>query len=429
MGICNFWKKWKKAVWTIIAFLIPYLLTWFLFSHIGYPMRNEEIKHLTCEEAFYRAITEPLAAIIAFILSICTAIYQFSKEHNKEQEELIKKLDEKVDAVLNRSKIVFESGINEFDDRHLLALYRVLNKLENEQKPIKGHMQPKIINIYAIDNSDPRTWWSDTMIGYLALLSKYRPGINVHRIFVCQKNELLSPIFVKTVGLHSLMGMKTYVIEYDQYKKVLDSLGYKKYNIKKEVFIWTQGEQNPKNLGDPFEIDFKSDELKCSHIKCYQSFWDIDSEYHVRQNLQDGNKNCDSLKTYYGRVIEPEHVKKIKIWFEFIGKEKVDDMSNPPKNDAWDELPRKYLDLIARLLTKMVCCKNESEVVINSKYYGIEIRTGNCRKKKKCSIRYCPSHIERSCINKVPDSGFEFTAMSNVKVILQTYYKAISRKS
>jgi len=347
----------------------------------------------------------------------------------------MQKFQNNVDLFLNKSKIVFESGINEFDDKHLLAFNRILDELQKEKQKEeqKEENEKNEFNIYAIDNSDPRTWWSDTMIGYLALLSKIKPESNVHRIFICQKNELLSPIFAKTIGLHSLMGFKTYVIVYDKYIEILKTIDSvkkinekdknDKYDIEKEVFIWTKNVRSENettfNVGTPFEINFDLDELhhskKWSNVKCYQSFWNVDSDYNFRQDLHEKDI---SLKNYYGSKINSND---IKIWFEFIAKEKESVGSNPGKNKEWIELPLKYLALIDALLKKMICCKEANELPdMNGDYAGVEIRTEN-----KCPHNLCKHHRGGDCINKTENPDFDFTTMSSVKAILQEYYNKL----
>jgi len=352
--------------------------------------------------------------------SLDRKLNEFKESYENDTKELkcsivrdLKRFEENYEKYMRKAQITFESGINEFDDKHLRALRRVLDELDKVRE--EGECN---VNIFAIDNSDSRTWWSDTMIGYLALLSRHHPESSIHRIFVCQKNELLSPIFAKTIGLHSLMGFRTYVIVYDKYKEVLKTIKTSSYDIEREVFIWTKtaNESNPQQqLGATFEININANDLHFQrnwlNARCYQSFWKSDCNYNSRQDFP-----TENLTGYYGNTILRE---KVEIKFEFIANEKsgIGATICPEKAVAWDELPKQYLDLITQLLQKMICCKDENEVVIDNNYFGIEVRTvKNCGTSIACQV---------SCPYKSKEH-FDATTMSNVKSILQKYYNKLS---
>jgi hypothetical protein len=410
----NQWKSKRKYIWTIFFFLLPYLLGFGFICLIGYPEINGLEKNICWKDAVYKTINALWLSFISFVLAICTAIYQFNKDNNEKQEKLTKELDERIDRTLSHSKIVFENGINEFNDEHLLAFQRILAELDKKE----------LINIYAIDNSDPRTWWSDTMIGYLALLSKSKHKNNIHRIFVCRKNELLSPIFAKTIGLHSLMGFKTYIIVYEKYKEILNMINRtttndtsKKYDIEKEVFLWTENE-NQSISPISFSLDKLQHSKKWINVKCYQSFWPIDSDYHFRKKLQDKTESIDA-SNYYGKSMKS---KDIDIWFEFIAKEKDNGISNLYKNDYWEKLPECYLKLMHALLAKMICCKEAIEIPVSLEdMVGIEIKTQKCPDEGICPHKPAGT----TCINHTNNNDFDFTTMSSVRRILQEYYNKL----
>jgi hypothetical protein len=118
--------------------------------------------------------------------------------------------------------------------------------------------------------------------------------------------------------------------------------------------------------------------------------------------------------------------KDIRVWFEFIAKEKEQAPSAKPKKDLrWKEIPKQYLDLISRLLSAMVCCKDADDVPdsFSSDFCGIKIRTlRKCPDTASCSI-CCDG---KKCTNITQDKDFDFTPMSKVKSILQEYYKRFS---
>jgi len=373
---------------------------------------------------------------IAVIIIFLKFIHGFLKKSKNELKSIVNNVNQKVydntkliDKYLNAAKIVFESGINEFDDNHLLALQRILRILNSKEIELISNDKNISLNIYAIDNSDPRSWWSDTMTGYLALMANWKSMDNslnrrsVHRIFVCKKNELLSPVFVKTVSLHALMGFKTYIITYPMYKKVLDEIRLANPSLEfpeKEVLIWTKSKSENGNLiNTPVDISFKLDKLGHSkvwdYVKCYQSFWDINSDYNYRNQLIDKSTILD-LDNFYKHKVNSA---KIDIWFEFIAKEKTDDKRIPEKTNKWEELPNNYIKLIEVLISKMECCKDANEVKhINSNLpFGIEIKT------LSCAICEKGNNCDHSINN---GTNFDFTSATDIKEILKEYYEKLN---
>lgn len=411
-----------KKIAPLLLFLIPYSIVFIIYLFIG--DENCAVidiwSKINVHHAFYKSIDSRIALLLGFVMALFGVYIVFIKE----QSQLVDNLKNKIDNILNKSKIIFESGINEFNDEHLSALQRILialNKLEKNTPKLNG-----TLSIYSIDNSDPRSWWSDTMTGYLALLSNWKSMDNednrrvVHRIFVCQKNELLSPVFAKTISLHSLMGFKTYVITYPLYKNILDSVRKSNKNQEfpeKEVLIWTNTIRNENNEieNKPIPIDFNLDKSKHSKswksVKCYQSFWEINDDNNYRNMLINKELDCD-LPNFYKRNINS---KSIELWFEFIAKEKPNDTSSN-KHKTWEKIPISYIFLIQELIKNMICCKDDNEVKnINDKIpFGIEIKTSEC---SPCVNRSNCRHIMEG--NGVP---FDFTSPSNVRKILKEYY-------
>lgn len=423
-------KKWWKE---IIEFGLSYGVLFFIVFIIS-AVENKSIE--TAWKAFLETYWLNILIISAPIKWAYNYLSDFRKSFDDKLDNDIISINKKtddissiVDKYLNKAKIVFESGINEFDDNHLLALQRILCDLNIKESNLIAKDNQATLNIYAIDNSDPRTWWSDTMTGYLALLSNWKSLDNkknrrtVHRIFVCQKNELLSPVFVKTISLHSLMGFKTYVITHLMYKKLFDDICSNNLQMtfkEKEVLIWTKSVKNgDKIIETPLDVSFKLDKLGHSkvwdYVKCYQSFWEIGSDYNERNNFI--NKTTSKvIHNFYGHEICSSN---IDIWFEFIAKEKADDKRIPDKKLKWEELPISYILLIQELIKKMECCKDANEVKhINAELpFGIEIKTLSC---SVCSK-------EKNCDHSINNgTNFDFTSATDVREILREYYNKIN---
>lgn len=416
----------RKYGWIIISsigiFIIPYLLTFLIYLIFGIKdgpdIGTENLN--TLGKSFYAALEQKMALIIGFILALSYTLILSTLEHFKTEKNLIEKLEYKVDSYLNKTKIVFESGINEFDSEHLFTLKKIINELCKIQ--LEGNKET--INIYALDNSDPRTWWSDTMTGYLALLSNWHShndGIkngNVYRIFVCSKNELLSPIFAKTIALHSLMGFRTYVFTYKMYDELFNNY----YNElkeplieKKELFIWAKksvSEIKENSIPIFFNTDTRRKPKGWQNVKGYQSFWDVGSDYNSRL---DSKRKVVNPTAYYDKN---KPLKDVNILFNFIAKEKDD---NEVKSRYWDELAEQHIGLMQYLIGHSVCCKDDNEVpehLISEKKQGIEIKTlscvANCAKKEEC-----PNHSEDN------GASFYFVPQEDISMILEKYYSIV----
>ncbi|EKE05555.1 MAG: hypothetical protein ACD_19C00219G0004 [uncultured bacterium] len=425
-------KKWWKEAF---EWLITYAFSFFIATADSLRDWNNFATH-------WSSFWESYGVLLIILPLILKLLYNYLRDFRKSFDDKLdndiisinKKTDDIssiVDKYLNKAKIVFESGINEFDDNHLLALQRILCELNVKESNLIAKDNQATLNIYAIDNSDPRTWWSDTMTGYLALLANWKSLDNkenrraVHRIFVCQKNELLSPVFVKTISLHSLMGFKTYIITHQMYKRLFDEICSNNPRMafkEKEVLIWTQSVKNGgKIIETPLEVSFKLDKLGHSkvwdYVKCYQSFWEIGSDYNERSNFI--NKTASKvIYNFYGHEICSSN---IDIWFEFIAKEKADDKRIPDKKLLWEELPISYIILIQELIKKMECCKDANEVKhINAELpFGIEIKTLSCSVCSKSKKNNCDHSINNG-------TNFDFTSATDVREILKEYYNKLN---
>ncbi len=433
-------KKWAKELseWAIVACLS--LLVIVLLSILHTFSKGKGFQEFW--ESFFH-VFESFEIVVVFIILI-KLVYNYSKTLSGDATSLIKNyleteiksidsflktetesvrhylksetelINSKVDTInakvfdntdliekyLNRSKIVFETGINEYDNKHLLALQRVLNALNEE-----------VTEIYAIDNSDPIQWWSDTMTGYLALLAKWKALDTPHkrrtvsRIFVFDNNELLSPIVAKTITLHSLMGFRTYIYSKKMFDNIFEDLKKKHSFIigKKEVVIWNSSIEN--------KINFELREKKWFNVNCYQSFWDMDSNKYERNQTKSDIK----WRNYYGQIISH---KSLEILFEFVSHEDKLGSQNgltKKKLEYWEKTPIQHMLLIDTLVNNVCCCKNANEVkqIEEVDNFGIEIKVTNCNTCGK-GCRHETSSQE--------DKTFDFTPGNEIKDILIEYY-------
>lgn len=292
----------------------------------------------------------------------------------------VEKISDQVDGYLNKAKIVFETGIKDYDDNHLGALKKILNSLEG--KDVK--------DIYAIDNTEPIQWWSETMTGYMALLSNWKAKKSerqVHRIFVFTKNELLSPIVTKTLTLHSLMGLKTYIISKEKFDKVYTefskSFSEKTRIEKKEVLIWEEPTTHLANC-------VIASNNKWSNITCYQSFWDMNMPKEKRSS---SINDMEFEWTSYGKDSKIKS-KDISVWFEFIPYSSLQ-----KKNENWLDMPMQYINFIKLIISKSVCCNDENDLNSHSGNFAIEIKT-DCQDNNGFTFEFTTNKAIKSILTK-----------------------------
>lgn len=298
-----------------------------------------------------------------------------------------KNIDDRIDWHFKHTKIVFAANIEDYNDKHLNALKKILNELDKKS----------VDKIYAIDNSDPIQWWSETMTGYMALLSNWKaqkPGREVYRIFVLSKNNLLSYILPKTLTLHSLMGLRTYVFSEDEYNQLFnqfcDEMSKSNEEIlikKREILIWENSHQN----GADCIVNDSND--RWENITCYLSFWDIG----VSQSERKMGMNVESHEwdNYHGKKISTKEIKDM--WFDFIPMRSLYN-----RKGNWPNLPIQYQKFINYLIDKnSLPCKHNGDILTDHKG-GIEIISSSFKNGK--------SHPE-------------FVTNDAIRGILETYAK------
>ncbi len=327
-------------------------------------------------------------------------------------EDIISKVGQSaqfIDNYLRRSKIVFEAGIKPFRHEHLVALESLLIGLP-----------PEVHHVYCIDNSDPISWWSETMIGYLAVLARWKSmneGENhraVTRVFVCRSNDLLSPVLVKTLVLHTLMGFNTYVFSQEMFHNIYKRMKEEKGWIiqEKEVLVWDESQR--KSVKVDIEVKDPERVKKLTHIDCYQSFWGIDSDFLAReQRIQDPEFLWDN---YHGGKIRSG---EIKVWFEFIGFEnnRVSVADDAWMMECWQKIPLQYGEFI-KALTNLAQHPREASDLhkITGTDFGIVI--------KALDGPVDPKDEEGGKTNLAQMGGHsEIITEESVKAILDAYHK------
>lgn len=141
---------------------------------------------------------------------------------------------------------------------------------------------PIEISLCAVDSTDPREWWTNSMLCYLAAISRYQadalPGYHerrVLRLFVHHPYTFKDPLFVKIITLHKLHGFDTYCLPMDEYLVI-----YNKFK---------GSNQFAKKIGPTFtkrEFLCVGDGMREGNLKSmgFKSYWNIDTAFNLRSN-------------------------------------------------------------------------------------------------------------------------------------------------
>ena len=99
--------------------------------------------------------------------------------------------------------------------------------------------------LLALDLGGPTSWWTNDMLGYLALQVNWvvrSPGRRVKRIFVWEPAEYISLPGIKIISIHKMLGFETYVFPKPCYRALMKK---KEMRAKKQLFreflVWDPG--------------------------------------------------------------------------------------------------------------------------------------------------------------------------------------------
>uniref|UniRef100_UPI003B433C2D hypothetical protein n=1 Tax=Candidatus Magnetominusculus dajiuhuensis TaxID=3137712 RepID=UPI003B433C2D len=258
--------------------------------------------------------------LIAFVACIFSYVYQFMTDvkisigklegrFDAHANTIDGKVKQQLSESLNKARIVIQMSVEPLNTIHVEKIRDILNLLEENEQ---------VNRIYAIDNTSPNLWWTNSMLGYLACQAKWfsRKKDNkkdnvkdneVHRFFVMCEGEMQKVEGKKIIQIHHLMGFETYIILkefyneliYKYYKDLTDTgiydLGEQIYN--RELLIWNDSIANSVNL-----------DHDC--IYGYHSYWDIDLTQEDRNSMIKGIDVCDEDEPFKDDSLRIELLKE-----------------------------------------------------------------------------------------------------------------------
>ncbi|MBF0567497.1 MAG: hypothetical protein HQK95_01385 [Nitrospirae bacterium] len=269
-----------------------------------------------------------LSEIFNFLTDAKKIIGNMEARFDKHVETIDNKVKKQLNDTLDKAKIVIHMGIEPLNTLNIKTVRGILDLIPDS-----------VTQIYAIDNTHPNHWWTNSMLGYLACQAKWaakKSANKIHRYFVLSKGEMRSVAGKKIVQIHHLMGFETYLILEDYYNEQVDKF-YKMMADKRfidtneeiynrELLVWN----NSTTYSSTYD-----DEL----IYGYHSWWDV-------RTTQEDRMSMTTAKNIHGKDIQLN-----KLMIELLKKHKFDD-----NNNRSEEIVERYLTFINKLKVNIKPC-------------------------------------------------------------------------
>lgn len=236
-----------------------------------------------------------------YLISICWQILQL---HEQQWKKHLDEDREQWHQFIMGKHIVLSIEIQEFDRDHIKILQDMLNTAFPQTGGQGNAVTCRKAAILALDATSPRNWWSNSMLGYLAVQAKWKAEDNppsycreVSRAFVLHPAEIQNPLGIKIITLHRLFGFNTYVLTNSAfdclYKQVKNQKKWEQKGScgKKEFLLW-EGEGCSRSL-KPWQ-------------RGYRSYWDIDVKDESRKAAKDFDDQSAEGKLVKFRFFQTE---------------------------------------------------------------------------------------------------------------------------
>ncbi len=275
----NWWLPCKKIfgalVFTTLTSSASVFLVWILEQNKGPEATTINI---------IIAETIPWGILLGMFFFVVSEIFCFYRDYKTITEDAIR-------TALKDANVVIEMPISEFYQIYIKMIQNIMTKIKNSKE------------VYALDSSPPSQWWSNSMLGYLAIQIDWASKVlekKVHRFFVMSDTDLLSLQGTKMMTFQILLGIHVYIMTPKTYDKLLKE--YNKLSIedlgrsieinsqemekhrefehengrlvlkKKEFFTW----ENNNTIFTDIE------KFAPNNVRGYQSTWFTDTPYSER---------------------------------------------------------------------------------------------------------------------------------------------------
>ncbi len=312
-------EKFKISIWlknhavlthsaiTLFAIFFPPLLAGLFFYTNKVPEESltDVIKRTDCQ------------LLVLFGWFVELAVYYVNKkvkDHKGFCETILRQhIDHcsKVEDEIYKKNLVFYPAMEAFDTNHTCVLEDMLS-INHDSSLSSSHAGGPQDILLCLDSTDPSQWWSNNMIGYLAIQSRWASLGNVRkvcRIFVWDKKELQSRAGSKLLALHRILGCTTIVCPSKYYNSIV-----KTKKNKREFLIWDEDDA----------IGIKNSQLGSSAVQYYgyESFWYIADGEQERNKTTKGKtikfhgidivERAKTFRDIYQRIVSDKRVLNIE---------------------------------------------------------------------------------------------------------------------
>ncbi len=294
-------KKWFKGN-SILKVIIFWLLPTFAVIILA-PMFWPELKFLVHIKQNFS-----IYSVLSILVGLIIELINIEKRTRKNWDTHLSQDKQQIKEILGGSQIVLKIDIKPFIITHLNFVMDFTDKLNSQG------------DIYALDATEPWEWWSNSMLGYLAILSKWvsKYDKKIHRYFLVSPDDLLAEPKVKLIQLHYLFGFDTYVLLKNVYEKFVKNSSKTLIKEKREFLIWVKKENENDNNAEPIPIEVCDIMLGNDRkIYGYESFWNVDDSEIDKRNIKVGKSQMpiSELPNKFKLIIKPEDAID---YFDFI---------------------------------------------------------------------------------------------------------------
>jgi hypothetical protein len=166
------------------------------------------------------------ASFIAFVVSVVVLTYRLNHRIyvlNWQQWQ----------ALRQDRELVIQPRIRPFDAH---TLDRVGDILIPEARGAPNNEGPTTA-LLAVDLGGPTGWWTNDMLGYLALQVNWATrgqGRTVRRVFVWEPSEYICLAGLKILSIHKLLGFETYLFPKPSYRRLIEKMK----PLAREFLVW-----------------------------------------------------------------------------------------------------------------------------------------------------------------------------------------------
>ncbi len=280
-------------------------------------------------------VLSPAGIAVAFFISLAIELHKLQQQNTINWKRHLTQDRTQIQELLKNADVVLRIDIKPLDHEHISVIQTLLSCLDDRVK-----------SLYALDASLPAHWWSNSMLGYLAIQSKWAsadPSRSIHRIFVLSRSELDSTHGRKIIGLHTLMGFRTYIVLNSIFEQLYEA--YNELDVeappRKEFVIWDNVDSFPSKTNLPKK-------LKSKEIYGYQSFW-LTSTPHEERETGDSIDITDITGERLNEGSDETRWSEIEIKFEFITRK-------------FKRRTAAYVRFMDFLISQAVRCNDEDDI-------------------------------------------------------------------